>query len=159
MRPMLNISRTEILAHCEHYQLEFRSDSSNDSLDFTRNRIRHELVPELNKYNPFFGEALVQTAEQISADDDYLHAEVDKIFPNVVSENALLIAPLTALPTALRRRVIREWLKQNRGDLRRIGFVHILSIESLALEGEGNRYVELPDGWKVLRSGKYLKLE
>ena len=84
---------------------------------------------------------------------------VDKIFPNVVSENALLIAPLTALPTALRRRVIREWLKQNRGDLRRIGFVHILSIESLALEGEGNRYVELPDGWKVLRSGKYLKLE
>ena len=159
VRPMQNISRAEILAHCEHYNLEFRTDSSNDSLDFTRNRIRHELVPELNKYNPFFGEALVQTAEQISADDDYLQTEVEKIFPGLVSENALLIAPLNALPTALRRRVIREWIKQNRGDLRRIGFVHILSIESLALEGEGNRYVELPDGWKVLRSGKYLKLE
>ncbi len=159
LRPMLNISRVEILAHCEHYNLEFRTDSSNDSLDFTRNRIRHELIPELNKYNPFFGEALVQTAEQISADDDYLQTEVEKIFPGLVSENALLIAPLIALPTALRRRVIREWIKKNRGDLRRIGFVHLVSIETLALEGEGNSYVELPDGWKVLRSGKVLKLE
>jgi tRNA(Ile)-lysidine synthase len=159
IRPMLNISRTEILAHCEHYNLAFRSDSSNHSLDFTRNRIRHELIPQLNKYNPLFGETFVHTAEQITTDDDYLQADVGKIFPDLVRENALIIAPLITLPTALRRRVIREWLKQNRGDLRRIGFVHILSIESLALEGEGNRYVELPDGWKVLRSGKVLKLE
>ncbi len=158
MRPMLNISRAEILAHCEHYKLGFRSDSSNDSLDFTRNRIRHELIPELQKYNPLFGETFMHTAEQISADDDYLNSEVEKILPALLRENALLIAPLIALPTALRRRVIREWVKQNRGDLRRIGFAHLISIEALALEGEGNRYVELPDGWKVLRSGKILKM-
>ena len=158
VRPMLNISRTEILAHCEHYNLEFRHDSSNHSLDFTRNRIRHELIPELNKYNPLFGETFVHTAEQISADDDYLNSEVEKIFPDLVSANSLLIAPLIALPTALRRRVIREWIKQNRGDLRRIGFVHLISVEALALESEGNSYVELPNGWRVLRTGKVLKL-
>ncbi len=158
VRPMLNISRTEIMAHCEHYKLEFCSDSSNHSLDFTRNRIRHELIPELKNYNPLFGEALVNTAEQISADDNYLQAEVEKILPTLLRENVLLIAPLIALPTALSRRVIRAWIKQNRGDLRRIGFVHLLSIEALALAGEGNRYVELPYGWKVLRSGKTLKI-
>ena len=158
VRPMLNIPHTEILAHCEHYKLEFRNDSSNHLLDFTRNRIRHELIPQLNKYNPLFGETFVHTAEQISADDDYLNGEVEKILPTLLNENTLLIAPLIALPTALRRRAIRAWIKKNRGDLRRIGFVHLTSIEALALGGEGNTYVELPDGWRILRSGKVLKL-
>lgn len=158
VRPMLNISRTEILAHCEHYNLEFRNDSSNHSLDFTRNRIRHELIPQLNTYNPLFGETFIHTAEQISADDEYLNSDVEKIFPALLQENGLLLTPLIALPTALRRRAIRIWIKQNRGDLRRIGFVHLVSIEALALAGEGNSYVELPNGWKVLRSGKLLKM-
>src|SRR5262249_24516743 len=47
IRPMLGIKRAEVIAHCELYELAFRSDSSNFLADFTRNRVRLELLPML----------------------------------------------------------------------------------------------------------------
>src|SRR5262245_51307267 len=50
IRPALGIRRAEVIGHCEHYELQFRSDSSNFLVDFTRNRVRLELLPMLETF-------------------------------------------------------------------------------------------------------------
>jgi tRNA(Ile)-lysidine synthase len=65
VRPLLAVTRAEVLAFLEQERQPFRQDSSNSSLAFTRNRIRHELLPHLKEhYNPAVAEVLGRLAEQ-----------------------------------------------------------------------------------------------
>lgn len=158
VRPMLGITRAEVLAHCAQYQLNFRRDSSNDSAAFTRNRVRHELLPLLQTFNPEFGTTLLRTASQLSEDDAHLQAEAARWVEGLIEGQLLNFQPLRALSSALRRRILRRWIEQTRGDLRRISTAHLMALEALIMRGEGGRYVELPDGWRVYRHRTQLKL-
>jgi hypothetical protein len=57
----------------------------------------------------------------------------------------------------LRRRALRRWVEQGRGDLKRIERVHVLAVESLLFGDRGGRVIELPGGPKVLRRQKWLQ--
>lgn len=159
VRPMLTITRAEVLDHCARYQLQFRHDSSNESTDFTRNRIRHELLPLLETFNPDFGTTLLRTAAQLHEDDDYLQTEAARWVDELAEAQTFNFKPLLSLPAALRRRVLRLWLARARGDLRRINAAHLTAMDDLMLRGEGGSYVELPGGWRVVRARQQLKLQ
>lgn len=154
IRPLLSVSRTEVIEHCNHYKLEFRSDSSNFLPDFTRNRIRHELMPLLLSFNPRADEALARMAELLAGDQDFL----DQIAAGVLAE--VRLGPdldarlLRKQPAAIRRRVLRLWLSEHRNGLQRIEAIHLGAIEQMIARGHGGRTIELPDGWRVwLKSG------
>lgn len=159
VRPLLEITRTEVLAYCTKYELTFCHDSSNLSLDFTRNRIRQELLPLLATYNPTIGATLLRLAAQSSEDNDYLQAQANEWVQALADGNRLNFPPLLALHPAVRRRVLRQWLGQARGDLRRIGTSHLLALDDLLRQGEGGSYIELPGHARVYREGKELKLQ
>lgn len=169
IRPLLEVTRAEVIAHCEHYKLSFRTDSSNLSTDFTRNRVRHELLPQLKTYNPRIDEALLRLSRQMTEDDDYLNVIAaeslqEKRFTQGRRERGedeseaeqresepLEVKILRDEHPAIRRRVLRLWLRRGRGDLRRIEAAHLLSLDKLVTQGEGGSYVELPGGWQVWR--------
>ena len=159
VRPMLEITRAEVIEYCEHYQLNFRHDSSNDSDEFTRNRIRHEVLPLLQTFNSGFGATLIRTAFQLSEDNEYMQSEAARWVEELAEDRSLNFQPLRKLQVAVRRRVLRHWITQTRGDLRRIGMVHLMAVDNLMLRGEGGRYVELPGGWRVYRCLAQLKLQ
>lgn len=159
MRPMLEITRAEVLEHCARYQVNFRHDSSNESHDFTRNRVRHELLPLLQTYNPDFGSVLVRTAAQLNEDDEYLQSEASRLVEELIEDQSLNFRPLLEFPAALRRRVLRLWLAKIRGNLRRISATHINALDNLIIKGEGGRFVELPEGGQVYRRRAQLKLQ
>jgi tRNA(Ile)-lysidine synthase len=80
IRPLLHVGRGEILEFLNREGLSYMTDSSNLSRLFLRNRIRHELIPELIlRYNPGVVEALSHTAEIIRKEDDYLQAVIRQI--------------------------------------------------------------------------------
>jgi tRNA(Ile)-lysidine synthase len=154
VRPLLNFSRADVIHYCEHYQLAFRTDSSNLSDEFTRNRIRHELRPLLQSFNPHFEKALLRLTAQLTEDDDDLNAAAAEIFSSLhhhAETDSLDVKPLRCLTTAKRRRVLRLWLRERRGDLKRIDAVHLRAIEKLVMNDVGGKYVELPAGWQVWR--------
>jgi tRNA(Ile)-lysidine synthase len=151
IRPLLDVTRAEVLAHCAHYQLAFRHDSSNDSRDFARNRVRHELLPLLGTFNPRADEALIRAASQAAEDDDFLSALAAEFAAVAAHDDALELHLIAHLHPALRRRVLRAWVETARGDLRRIDAAHLLALDRLAVGGEGGSYVELPGGWRVRR--------
>ena len=91
IRPLLEVSRQETTDYCHHHQLIPRIDASNQSLSPLRNRIRHQLQPLLQSYNPRVAEALLRTA-RIAADDlAYLDKEITRLWDEVAQkqENAL----------------------------------------------------------------------
>jgi len=70
--------------------------------------------------------------------------------------NPLRTDVLRLAPTALRRRALRLWLEQHRGDLRRIEHAHLLGVEKLLLSTKSGRVAELPGGATVLRQNGLL---
>ena len=80
IRPLLHVGRGEILEFLNREGLTYMTDSSNLSPLFLRNRIRHELIPELTaRYNPGIVKGLSHTAEIIRREDDYLQTMVRQI--------------------------------------------------------------------------------
>jgi len=67
VRPLLSLWRADTESYCREHNLEPHFDASNADTAYFRNRLRHELIPELEKYNPRFKEALVRTAGALQA--------------------------------------------------------------------------------------------
>lgn len=158
IRPLLQVTRAEVLEHCINCNLEFRHDSSNFSPELTRNRIRHDLIPLLQHFNRRSNEAIVRTAELIAADDDCLGQIAAKTFSEARTSTGLNAKLLKTCHLAVQRRVLRLWLEEVRGNLLRIDAVHISALESLILRPEGGRVIELPGGWQVRRKSGVLEL-
>jgi len=149
VRPLLDVDREETEAYCQAYVLEPRSDFSNYSLDYTRNRFRHELVPLLESYNPNVGAALLRTARAAADAVSYLEEQLSLTWDQVVSEqpDRLLLDTMAvaALHPALRRHLLRRVLEQLLGELTDIESVHIEKMIE-ALGKPAGKKLSLPGG-------------
>ncbi len=157
LRPLLTVTRSEVIEHCENYRLSFRNDSSNLSTDLTRNRIRHTLLPLLRTFNPAFDETLIRTSQLIADDDDFLQKISSGLFAQAHLDSTLDVKLLRSSHAALRRRVLRLWLRRGREVLKRIDAVHISALENLILQSQSGRVVELPGGRRIIREFDRLK--
>jgi tRNA(Ile)-lysidine synthase len=81
LRPMLTVSRAEVIAYLRAIGQPWREDASNRDPAFTRNRIRHELLPLLRTFNPEIDEALGRTAAQA----DEVYADIEQVAAAVLS--------------------------------------------------------------------------
>ena len=107
VRPLLSVSRHEVLEYLSAQGLKYREDASNADVRFSRNRVRHVLLPLLEReFNPQVREALVRTAE-ILRDEDACLAELVSKYQHA---ETLRVTELRQMPVALQRRAIREWL-------------------------------------------------
>ncbi len=87
VRPLIAVSRDLVLAYLAAEGLEFRHDATNSSRDFTRNRIRADLLPLLRRdYNPKADEALLRLADQAAAAGDVLADALDQAWQAIVRE-------------------------------------------------------------------------
>jgi tRNA(Ile)-lysidine synthase len=130
VRPMLAVSHAEALAHCEAVGLEARFDRSNLDKTFFRNRIRHELLPVLEAYNPGVRSVIHNLGEVMRPEDSFLRAQVDLHWSDAItklSSDALIIRGqiVRSLPLALQRRIVRRAILELRPHLRDLGFEHI----------------------------------
>ncbi len=161
IRPLLDFSREEIEQYARAHNLTWREDSSNATLLYARNRLRHTLLPELRRdWNPALDQALAHTALLASEDEEFWEAEVARVYPNVlhsVQPQAVVFdaAALRANPPALCRRLIRHGIRQANGDLNSFTFRHIQSVVDLLDRPSGA--VRLPN-LEARRSFHYLRL-
>lgn len=101
LRPLLKVSRKEIEDYLDSVKAAFVHDSTNDSIEYTRNYIRHVILPAMSKLNPNVIEALSGYINSCRADREFFDA--------LVSEN--IDADLNELPKALRDRIIQRRYK------------------------------------------------
>lgn len=148
VRPLLDMSRSEIEAFLRERGLPWREDDSNRDTTFLRNRVRHELLPFLEKeFNPRIREALLRTGEVLGAEDEWM----DEMARGILSSSSLTPALLSTHPLAARRRVIRLWLVQQGVPAPSLDFDSVARVEALLGRSQGSQMVELAGGWRVQR--------
>ncbi len=112
VRPLLRCTRSEIMAWLEAQDLPWCEDASNADTDFLRNRVRHELLPQLQRdYNPQLAAALCRMADNLREDAALLDAISDDAAENVIDEKGRINPTILAdYPEVIQRRVIQQWL-------------------------------------------------
>jgi tRNA(Ile)-lysidine synthase len=137
LRPFLEVSREQILAHIQERKLPFREDPTNADPAWIRNRVRHELLPYLElRFNPRIREVLSRTASLLLEEDRVLALEARRILPSCSTPDGdglrLSREGLGRAPAALARRTLRLALEET-GGLRGVGALHVEKILRLAL--------------------------
>ena len=153
VRPLLSVSRTILVQVVEEEGWPFYADPSNELDEFARNRIRHQVLPLLkDSVNLQVEAALGRTASLLRDDEEWLSEITSRRFTDVAdvvrrgrsAEVRFGVAELAAAHPALARRLVREGLRIARGNLRRIGAVHIEAVLRLVRAGRGGSSLDLP---------------
>ncbi|MEG4966444.1 tRNA lysidine(34) synthetase TilS [Microcoleus sp. B6-A1] len=109
VRPLLEITRSQTGQFCQEQKLPIWEDSTNQDLQYTRNRIRSELLPYLEThFNPKAQQALAQTAELLRADVEYLELAASDLLQRAMSPIADSLLVDFQLPVKLNRPILRE---------------------------------------------------
>ncbi|MDQ6787133.1 MAG: tRNA lysidine(34) synthetase TilS [Acidobacteriota bacterium] len=162
IRPLLKWAKREATENfCREREIEFRYDAMNDDLGFKRVRIRKVLLPLLKDFNPKIIETLAQTANMLQADFNALQTAANSITRksatetieiNQSGEEALELKELKNLFPSIRRQILRQWLKEQRGGTRRLDLKHLEAVENLISSRKSGRIIELPNGETVTKN-------
>ncbi|MGD9949211.1 MAG: tRNA lysidine(34) synthetase TilS [Desulfobulbus sp.] len=157
IRPLLGVRKQALLAYLADQGISFCFDSSNEERQYLRNRIRLDLLPLLEAdYDPGIRQALLKTAANLQQDEDLLEALLEDCWPQVVDffppeaeeipSARLDRQAFCRLHPALQRRLIEKllWLLKNTAR-----YEHILSVCTLALQGQTGQELHLSQGLRV----------
>lgn len=149
VRPMLDITKEEILDYCQRLGLEPRADASNLELSPLRNKIRLKLLPILEGYNSNIAGALLRLSASASDELDYLDERVAELWRKVAHQECAVITldkkGIQGIHPALLRQLLRHCLEQLPGGLKDIESRHIEDMLSLMDKPSGSR-IDLPYG-------------
>lgn len=127
IRPLLGITRDQTQAHCAAIDLEPREDKSNLDMSFTRNRLRHQLLPLLETYNPGIRRVLRRMGQVMAGEAELVAQLVADRWASIIRSRGESVLALDALlfleqPVALQRALLREAIARLRPSQRNIGF-------------------------------------
>lgn len=156
VRPLLYCTRREIEKYCEDNQLSYRQDSTNFENNYTRNRIRNQILPLLEEIYPKTTEHIAQTAEILGEEQEYLQIQAQELFLRSAKkmgkgEVTLNIEVLQSSHRVLRKRVFALALDKL-GAKKDFGATHFEILEGL-LSQESGKSVNLPN--KVIAKKSY----
>jgi tRNA(Ile)-lysidine synthase len=156
-RPFLGLDRKTTRAACQALGLTPWDDPHNVDATFTRVRLRHEVLPLLEKVlQGGVAEALARTAAQLREDTDALDAVAGELHDKARDGTELEVASLSAAPPALRRRVLREWLLEH--GVKELTDAQLRAVDALIGEWRGQGGVWLPGGLEASRAHGRLRV-
>jgi tRNA(Ile)-lysidine synthase len=162
VRPLLRMSRCDILQFLREQKIHYMIDESNHDLRFTRNRIRHHLLPELKQhYNPRVVESLNRLGKIFDAEEAWMDEMTETVFEKLLrlhtgEKLVLSLSHLKQQPVALQRRLLRKALERLKGDLRRITLEHVDTIIAQFACISDGKCLSLPQGLQIHFEQGYL---
>ncbi|MEH2289673.1 tRNA lysidine(34) synthetase TilS [Nostoc sp.] len=170
VRPLLEITRIQTEQFCQEFKLPIWEDSTNQDLQYARNRIRQELLPYLrDNFNPQVESALAQTAELLQAEVEYLEKAAQKLRDGAlgIGHEKDFLTPCLPLrlnrrvlqkaPLALQRRVMRQVLQQILTDAP--SFEHIEKLTALIIAPNRSQTDPFPGGAIAQVEGDWICLK
>lgn len=144
IRPLLQVTTEEILCYLAEKGIPHVEDSTNDKDDFTRNRIRHAIVPEMRSLNGGFDENLIRCLELLRRDEEYLSSLARDFVAQNYSEDRVSASKFAALPQPVSARVLQLIVPGGLSEK------HIDAVCRLACGAEKHAYADIP-GLRVAR--------
>lgn len=169
IRPLLCVSRDEIIDYLNNIDLSYRTDSTNEDVLYSRNYIRKELIPDFERINPAFIQHISSLSKEAMEVEEYLNEEADELlnrsFDNAIKSgnagsiyNKYDVNPFSEVKPIIRRIAIRRLIEKSGISLKDITRDHILQIEKLLPARESSR-VCLPKKVIVVIEGGYLYVD
>jgi len=166
IRPLLDFTKEELREYVLAHDENFVEDHTNLDVSYTRNRIRHELIPYLKeKFNPNITQTLNRLSHIVSEDDDFIEVESRLAFQKVVTMSEhrgqkliqFKINELCQLHIALQRRVIKECVSILKGNSKNIEFNHLQRVIELMGQASGKR-VDIVEGIIAIKEFEQIKI-
>lgn len=151
VRPLLDCSRAEIDAYIHARGLSFVTDSTNASVEYSRNRIRHRVLPEFAQISQGYAESMVRTGTLLSRDADFLRTEAAKAYDAVVQDRVLDTKKAQNLHSAILTRVLK--MLYTAYGFSRIALAHLDAIAAQIADGKENFTLSLPDSVCICERG------
>ncbi|HZJ83241.1 MAG TPA: tRNA lysidine(34) synthetase TilS, partial [Clostridia bacterium] len=163
IRPLLDVSRMEIEEYCHDNGFTYRDDHTNDEITYTRNRIRHLVIPMIEKdFNPNFSNTLVRMGDILRDEEEFIAEHSQYVFKKIAkvehNQVKLELDALCSCPRALMARIIRNGLQSLKGNLVGLEYVHLDNIMDLLLNSQVGSTLDLPSGIRATKDYSYLVL-
>ncbi len=113
IRPLLTVSHGTIADYIAQHDLNYCSDITNEDLHYTRNRVRHQLLPLLKEFNPAIEENLCRMAQRLSDDEAYITAQAQTVLKSACDAEGVSCPILAAAERPVQIRVFRILLAQH----------------------------------------------
>jgi tRNA(Ile)-lysidine synthase len=154
IRPFLEFYRVDLEVYLKENDISFREDCSNFDKKYLRNRIRHELIPHLETYNPGIKKCLKEMSGIVREDDSLLSQKTREIFKQKIdkdNEKNIIwdIKDFQSYPIALRQRLAREIFCHITGDMQAITANHVQQIINLFNSPKTGKVLNIPRGVTV----------
>lgn len=156
VRPLLSFSRAETAAICDELNLPVWLDPSNTDLHFSRNRIRHEVMPVLQSLHPGCERRMAQLSERLSQLHNSQTALLDLSLNSLQRDNGLDRRQLSALALDLRRSLLARWLQHQGAPVLNARQLNELATAIAPHAAPGGR--DLGQGWRLHWSKNALQL-
>ena len=143
IRPLLCLTRKEIEEYLEKHRLDYCIDSTNKETEYSRNKLRLEILPYIKEdINSKAEEHIVNTAEGLREVYDYIECQTNEAYEECVRNN-IILNKAKNLPSVILKEVIRRWIFKNTGSLKDITAIHIGMVISL-LNNNVSKKIEIP---------------
>ncbi len=113
VRPLINCTREEIISFLGSEGQNYVTDSTNLSDEYTRNRIRHNVVPQLEKINPSLLKSYSNTLQYLRSDLRFLEKCAEKAFEQCCDDNVIDVSVFRAFDECIKDRILMKWLQDN----------------------------------------------
>ena len=160
VRPLLNMWREETVIYCAANGLRPHYDSSNDSLNFQRNRIRHLLIPNLESYNPKFRDAVLRMSQSLKGDYAFVMETLEVAWRETVTamdEDVITFDfhLLSQQSLGLQRNLIKHAMQTLHPDID-VNFSTLERATTLIKDSAHSSVVDLKGGLRMLREANYV---
>lgn len=149
IRPMLNITRAQIIDYCAQHGIIPRHDASNDDTRYARNYIRHEVLPRLTTLNPQVTHALTRLAESTTLDEDFMRESLLHLTASHTQADAFRLTLTRGVFAALHPALRRRWLMdavQRLAPHADIGMERLIAADETLMHGQQGAVVQLGAG-------------
>jgi len=158
VRPILGMTRADILQYCQVHGLSFVTDSTNTDTDYTRNRIRSQIIPPLTEINTAAVAHAAQLADNLRADHLCLESMADLFLEEMRDGYGLETEKINGSPDAITTRALRRMYRECSGG-RSLEHSHVLALQRLSEQSIPHSSVTLPEGIEAVIENGWLRFQ
>ena len=160
IRPLLGVSKTEVVAFLNERRIDYRVDPSNQDTNLLRNWLRFDLLPRLKeRSDPQLAARLAHEAELIRDEDALLQRLARDKLEAIRTPKGVDRELFLRQDRAIQRRILRLWVEESRGHLRGVDSDHVEMLIELARQGPSQSRLSIPGGWELVKEYETLRLE
>ncbi len=149
IRPLLDIRKSEITRYLEDNGISFCTDETNSDVNYTRNRIRHILLPALKEFNPSVEDVFLRQSNIFTDEDAYLQEVSEKEYAQCVCDGRIDISKLIMRHKAIQRRIMYIYLSSVKGSSSNITAIDIEACLDICHRGLTGKRLNLSNGTEV----------